>query len=301
MEEKVFKELSKIHKIKINKNEDVISHYKDPIIKEESAGLTDFSFDLSALPPDQIEKLKAHLSGLNKESNPLSYDLNLLDAELTIKIKKNESFAPCKIKMPLLLDTFATKENFERILQNLKSRDDVDPKLKEVMIKKISNVEATLEDFYKLFNFLKKKEEAFVLCHGDLNITNILIDSNKKVFLIDLDFIGINYFYCDLAYLLGVLKLKIDLKTLIFTVSNDVEIFKDPLYKTYSGERTLTADSETFKSNLVTGEIINGMMYTVISCLNILENEKIRGLPTIQIIIDKYLILFEKFRKKEEK
>ena len=63
------------------------------------------------------------------------------------------------------------------------------------------------KDAVDLFNELNVGKEKYVLCHNDLNFSNVMFKNNKIVF-IDFEYLSLNSKYSDLSKLIESLNLK---------------------------------------------------------------------------------------------
>jgi thiamine kinase-like enzyme len=279
--------------VKINEDEDIPKFVNNTCLEPTESYLIKLHFALDKLPKEQLSKIESHLDELNKHNNPLIYNAELAGTNLSIEIKENPEFKQVKLKVPFTFEKYFNQQMFSRVRSRLVSREDIDTNIKQEMLENLDKMKATMPILKEKVNEHLKGSENLVLCHGDTNISNILVGPENKVYLIDLDFVGHNFFFSDLSFFLTVLQYKIDFKTMKFSLANDVEILKKPIYSMYKQRRPLSMSFEEFNKKLSFGTLLNSAVFGFISALNALESDKIQALPMVKLSFHKYLLRFK--------
>jgi thiamine kinase-like enzyme len=73
---------------------------------------------------------------------------------------------------------------------------------RKVMCERLESIKKDIEPLLKKVKELPENDEDITICHGDLHFENFLLQNNDKVYLIDFDVTGMNYYYYDLALFL---------------------------------------------------------------------------------------------------
>jgi hypothetical protein len=262
-------------------------------LEPTETNLIKLEFALDKLSQEQLKKIELYLNKLNKKENPLIYHTEFSEAFLSISIQENPEFKQVKLRVPFTLEKYANEQMISRLRSSLVSREDIDKNVKQEVLEILDKVATTLPILQNKINENLKDTSNLVLCHGDTNNTNILVGPDDKVYLIDLDLIGHNFFFVDLSFFIIILKYKIDFKTLKFTPANDVEKLKKPIYSMYKHNRPNFISFKEFDKKLEFGNMLNSIIFGIISALNALENDNIGALSMLKFTFQKYFLRFK--------
>ena len=295
-------EISKIHKIKIPANSTILPYFLssdfETDFNSENNEITKFIFDLELLPKEIISKLAQSFPYFNDKNNPLLYKINLTGTELTIGISLNDNFDKASpLLLPFKFETIVNKTNIQDLRVGINSLTNIDANLKQNILIKIKKLEETYEVLLEKVAAIPRDEESFTLCHYDLNLSNILVTSEKKVYLIDYDLIGMGFIYSDFSMFLGNLHIKIDFKTGAVSYGNDIELIQKQLYQMYTKYRPLSVSEAQFFEKINLLRFINVALYSIILPMNAYKNNSIPCFSLGLFLLENYEKVLEEMIK----
>ena len=219
---------------------------------EDSAG-----FIFTGLIATQLEDLlgaksaffKAIKDRVNKYSQPkfnLTYETEITDQKILIKILDKNN---CEIKVNKSIQIFnhMNEAHIETIKGTIRSYSKVPKEVAEAMCVALDNIKPDIEPLLAKLNEIPQNEENIRICHGDLHMENFLIQNDDKVFLIDFDLIGRNFFYNDISLLLEHMSGRDEYKK---QMKDGFEVCLDAALKKYLEVRPLSISFEVLKERV---------------------------------------------------
>ena len=201
--------------------------------------LQTFNIDLTKLDENQNKEIQNWVKDL--KNGFLCYQSKSIETDkivISISKSKNQDLIP-KLDLQNRTQKFFDLEKMNFLREKVKSSECPSKEFEEKTTK-------FLDKFIKSFDYLSmqieeipKDNDNVVLTHNDLNHSNFLINTDKKVYLIDHEYAGINYIYFDLAAILFACNLSIDFQKLKVNRINVYDKHVKRVVEVYLKERQL--------------------------------------------------------------